>query len=147
MNYYEVQCAKNAQSITAEITLHAGGVLLYHSDTKLPSRDTTIGHTATYPSAAFPWVAVNSVTTLTVPITFARINQNNLKVYLGVFGTATAAYDIKITQTVLPGAAPTGPVALPFATAYTTLWPSQLARQTRRCTWISASRAARALAR
>jgi hypothetical protein len=40
------------------------------------------------------------------------------KVYVGVYGLQTSAYDITVTQKLLPGAASSGPVALNFATAY-----------------------------
>jgi len=115
--YYELQCSNNAHSATVELTLHTGTVQLYHSDLKLPTRDTTIGHGAKYPSATVPWT--DGGTKLTVPISFDQINKRQAKIYIGIFGVAeTSAYDIKATQTLLPGALPTGPVALDYSTVY-----------------------------
>jgi hypothetical protein len=116
-NYYEVQCNTNAASLTVTVTLNSGNVQVYHSDTKLPTRDTTIGHTAKYPSTSVAWTTA-SPSTLTIPISFSMINKNSLKVYLGVYGLATSSYSIAVAETALAGASST-PVALDFSTAIT----------------------------
>jgi len=117
-NYYEVQCSKNAQSATVTITLNNGDVEMYHSTTKLPSRDTSIGHTTKAPSASYAWSQVATPKVLTVPIPFAQFNKMQHKIYIGVYGVEASAYTIKVTQTLLPGAASTGPTVLDFTTVY-----------------------------
>jgi len=115
-NYYEVQCNTNAASVTVTVTLNSGNVQVYHSDTKLPTRDTTIGHTAKYPTTAVAW-STATPTSLTIPISFSLINKNDLKIYIGVFGLKTSSYGISVAETPLAGASST-PAALDYSTAY-----------------------------
>lgn len=115
-NYYEVQCNANAASVTVTVSLNFGNVQVYHSDTKLPTRDTTIGHTAKYPSTAVTWSS-STPSALTIPISFSSINRNNLKIYIGVFGLSASSYSISVAETALAGASST-PEALDYSTAY-----------------------------
>jgi hypothetical protein len=78
-NYYEVLVASNSHSVEVSLTLHSGSVSLYHSTSKLPSRDTVIGHDAKYPTASVAWTT-GAAPKLTVPIAFTQINKNLLKV-------------------------------------------------------------------
>ena len=116
-NYYEVLCNTNAASVTVTVTLTSGNVQVFHSDTKLPTRDTAIGHTAKYPDSSVKW-STASPSTLTIPITFSQINKNSLKVYIGIFGLATSFYKVEIVETALATTTAI-PVALDYTTAYT----------------------------
>jgi hypothetical protein len=117
-NYYEVVTATTAMSVSVVITLHSGAVDLYHSTDKLPTRDTESGHTGKYPSASVSWVTTGAVTSMTVPISLSQMNKNKLKVYLGIYGNEASAYDITVTETLLPGAMSTGPIAIDYVLGY-----------------------------
>ena len=115
-NYYEVQCNPDAASLTVTLTLNSGNVQLFHSDSKLPTRDTSIGHTGKYPTTSVAWSGADP-NVLSVPLTFTQINKNNLKIYLGVFGLQTSGYSISVAETKLAGAGAT-PLALDYNAAY-----------------------------
>merc|ERR1711871_1765667 len=115
-NYYEVLVSPSTKSVAVTLVLHSGNVQLFHSDTKLPTRDLTIGHSGKYPTSSIAWTT-STPSTLTVPIPFSMISKNELKVYLGVYGLQAASYDISVAATQLPGAE-SAPVSIPFETAF-----------------------------
>ena len=116
MNYYELLVASTTRSATVTLKVHSGDVQLFHSDTKLPTRDLGIGHSGKYPTSTVAWTSTTPKT-LTVPITFSMINKNKLKIYLGVYGLQAASYDIEVTAVALPGASSV-PQVLAYANAY-----------------------------
>jgi hypothetical protein len=115
-NYYEVLVSSSTKSVTVTLDRHSGSVQLFHSDTKLPTRDLSIGYSGKYPTSTVAWSS-GTPATLTVPISFSMINKNSLKVYLGVYGLQAASYGISVAATALPGAA-SAPNAIPFETAF-----------------------------
>eukprot|EP01043_Picozoa_sp_COSAG02_P019113 COSAG02_NODE_911_length_16005_cov_9.262983_2_plen_769_part_00 len=115
-NYYEVLVSPSTKSATVTLLLHSGNVQLFHSDTKLPTRDLAIGHSGKYPTSSIAWTS-STPKTLTVPIPFSMISKNELKIYLGVYGLQAASYDISVAATQLPGAE-TAPNGVPYETAF-----------------------------
>jgi len=111
INYYELRLLPNSKSATVVVTKHYGDVKVMHSQTKLPTQDTSIGYDTIYPSGAVTWSGASSPT-LTFTITFDRINRAEMHVYVAILGQgqidgstalADSAYDISVTESALAG--------------------------------------------
>ena len=108
--YFQVKLSASSASLIIKTELYHGTVQLYYSDTKLPTRDASIGYTKTYPNpsdTAIKWSG-RMPQSMSFAVTLADVAQRNVPVpktiYIGVYGTSDvpAAYKLTATETALP---------------------------------------------